>query len=80
MNKSNQFGICIQYISSYGSTGGKGFLYVSEFSYIYFSPESSRLHNKELHSLYRSPNIEELLESPCECGIEPTGSISHGVS
>ena len=22
----------------------------------------------------------ELLESPCECGIEPSGSISHGVS
>ena len=22
----------------------------------------------------------ELLESPCECGIEPPGSISHGVS
>ena len=21
-----------------------------------------------------------LLESPCECGIEPLGSISHGVS
>ena len=21
-----------------------------------------------------------LLESPCECGIEPPGSISHGVS
>ena len=20
------------------------------------------------------------MESPCECGIEPTGSISHGVS
>ena len=23
---------------------------------------------------------EELLESPCECGIEPPGSISLGVS
>ena len=22
---------------------------------------------------------KELLESPCECGIEATGSISHGV-
>ena len=22
----------------------------------------------------------ELLESPCECGTEPSGSISHGVS
>ena len=22
---------------------------------------------------------QELLESPCECGIEPPGSISHGV-
>ena len=22
----------------------------------------------------------DLLESPCECGIEPTGSMSHGVS
>ena len=20
------------------------------------------------------------MESPCECGIEPTGSVSHGVS
>ena len=25
-------------------------------------------------------NIRGLLESPCECGIELRGSISHGVS
>ena len=24
-------------------------------------------------------SAQELLESPCECGIEPPGSISHGV-
>ena len=24
--------------------------------------------------------MKRLLESPCECGIEPLGSISHGVS
>ena len=27
-----------------------------------------------------SAQDRDLLESPCECGIEPTGSMSHGVS
>ena len=27
-----------------------------------------------------SAQDRNLLESPCECGIEPPGSISHGVS
>ena len=27
-----------------------------------------------------SAQDKELLESPCECGIEPPGPISHGVS
>ena len=27
-----------------------------------------------------SAQDRDLLESPCECGIEPPGSISHGVS
>ena len=27
-----------------------------------------------------SAQDRNLLESPCECGIEPPGSVSHGVS
>ena len=27
-----------------------------------------------------SAQERDLLESPCECGIEPPGSISHGVN
>ena len=30
--------------------------------------------------VYASLKHQELLESPFECGIEPPGSISHGVS
>ena len=43
-------------------------------------------HMKGERSMYQYEELgwfslgKVLLESPCECGIEPPGSISHGVS
>ena len=60
-------------ICPYLMTGFK----IPEIMYNVLPPASNQRHDYRI--LYQ-PVPSSLLESPCECVIEPSGSISHGVS
>ena len=46
---------------------------VSDINDLYFSGDIN-------YYIFKGKWYKLLLESPCECSIEPPGSISHGVS